>query len=261
MIRAMSTAASGMDAQQNRIDVTANNLSNVNTAGFKKSRAEFQDLLYQSIRAPGTSAAQGVRVPTGLQVGQGVRTVATQKMFTQGDMAQTGNQLDIAVEGGGFFQVTMPDGTQAYTRSGNWTLDDTGRVVTPDGFPMEPAITVPPDAVNVTVGSDGTVSVQQAGQEDSSEIGQIQLASFINPAGLESVGRNFYRRTSASGNPQVGQPGLEGRGTLTQGFLEMSNVKVVEEMINLISTQRAYEVNSKVIQAADEMMRNTSQLG
>jgi len=261
MIRAMSTAATGMDAQQQRIDVTANNLSNVNTAGFKKSRAEFQDLLYQSVRAPGTSSVQGVRVPTGLQVGQGVRTVATQKMFTQGDMAQTGNQLDIAVEGGGFFQVTMPDGTQSYTRAGNWTLDDTGRVVTSDGFAMEPAITVPPDAVNVTVGADGTVSVQQAGQEDSSEIGQIQLASFINPAGLESIGRNFYRRTSASGNPQVGQPGLEGRGTLTQGFLEMSNVKVVEEMINLISTQRAYEVNSKVIQAADEMMRNTSQLG
>jgi flagellar basal-body rod protein FlgG len=261
MIRAMSTAATGMDAQQQRIDVTANNLSNVNTAGFKKSRAEFQDLLYQTVRAPGTSSSQGVRVPTGLQVGQGVRTVATQKMFTQGDMAQTGNQLDIAVEGGGFFQVTMPDGTQSYTRAGNWTLDDTGRVVTTDGFPMEPSITVPPDAVNVTVGSDGTVSVQQAGQEDASEVGQIQTASFINPAGLESIGRNFYRRTSASGNPQVGQPGLEGRGTLTQGFLEMSNVKVVEEMINLIATQRAYEVNSKVIQAADEMMRNTSQLG
>ena len=161
MIRAMSTAATGMDAQQQRIDVTANNLSNVNTAGFKKSRAEFQDLLYQTIRAPGTSSVQGTRVPTGLQVGQGVRTVSTQKMFSQGDMAQTGNQLDIAVEGGGFFQVTMPDGTQSYTRAGNWTLDDTGRVVTTDGFPMEPAITVPPDAVNVTVGSDGTVSVQR----------------------------------------------------------------------------------------------------
>jgi len=261
MIRAMTTAATGMDAQQQRIDITANNLANVNTAGFKKSRAEFQDLLYQTMRAPGTSSAQGVRVPSGLQVGQGVRTVSSQKMFTEGDLVQTGNELDVSIEGSGFFQVTMPDGSQAYTRAGNWHMDDQGRVVTADGYPMEPGINIPPDAVSVTVGADGTVSVRQAGQDASSDIGQIQLANFINPAGLESMGRNFYRRTDASGDPTVGTPGLDGLGTVTQGFLEMSNVKVVEEMINLISTQRAYEVNSKVISASDEMMRNTSQLG
>ena len=260
MIRALHTAATGMDAQQQRMDVTANNLANVNTAGFKKSRAHFQDLLYQTVRAPGTSSAQGLRVPTGLQVGLGVRTVSAQKTFTPGDLAQTGNQLDIAIEGNGFFQVSMPDGQISYTRAGNFTVNDQGQLVTQDGYLMEPTISIPPDATAITIGADGTVSVEQAGQEQASEVGQIQLANFINPAGLESIGRNFLRATSASGQAQVGPPGLQGVGTLNQGFLEMSNVKVVEEMIGLIQSQRAYEINSRVVKAADEMMQNTANI-
>ncbi|TPV95499.1 MAG: flagellar basal-body rod protein FlgG [Myxococcales bacterium FL481] len=261
MIRALSTAATGMEAQQQRIDITANNLANVNTTGFKKSRASFQDLLYQTVRAPGTSAAQGVQVPTGLQIGQGVRTVSSQKIYTGGDFAQTGNQLDIAIEGGGFFQVSLPGGELVYSRAGNMTLNSEGQVVTQDGYPLEPAVSIPQDATSVTIGSDGTVSVIQAGQPAATEVGQIQLAGFLNPAGLDSIGRNFYRQTSASGDPQVGPPGIQGLGTLSQGSLEMSNVKVVEEMISLISSQRAYEVNSKVIKAADEMLQTTSNVG
>ena len=261
MIRAMSTAATGMEAQQQRIDVTANNLANVNTAGFKKSRADFQDLLYQTVKAPGTSSAQGVALPTGLQIGQGVRTAAAQKMFSGGDLVQTGNPLDIAIEGNGFFQVTMPDGAQAFTRAGNFTVDAQGQIVTVDGYALEPAVTIPPDATNVTVGADGTVSVTQAGTDVATEVGQIQLANFVNPSGLMSAGRNFFRASGSSGDPQVAPPGVQGTGTLGQGTLEMSNVKVVEEMINLISTQRAYEVNSKVISASDEMLRNMAQLG
>ncbi len=261
MIRALRTAATGMDAQQKQIDITANNLANVNTAGFKKSRAEFQDLLYQTIRAPGTSSAQGIQVPTGLQIGNGVRTVASTKMYTGGDFQQTGNQLDIAIEGDGFYQVTLPGGEVAYTRAGNFTVDAQGQVVTSDGYLLDPAISIPADATSVTVGADGTVSVIQAGQSAAAEVGQIQVATFVNPSGLHSMGRNFVRESSASGNPQVGPPGLNGAGTLAQGFLEMSNVKVVEEMIGLITGQRAYEVNSKVIKAADEMMQATSNLG
>jgi flagellar basal-body rod protein FlgG len=247
-----------MEAQQQRIDVSANNLANVNTVGFKKSRASFQDLLYQTIRAPGTSAAQGIAVPTGLQVGLGVRTVATQKTFSPGDFNQTGNPLDIAIEGNGFFQAVMPDGQLAYTRAGNLTLNAQGQLATQDGYLLEPGVTVPPDATAVTIGGDGTVSVIQAGQNEASEIGQIQLANFVNPSGLNSIGRNFLRPSLASGEPQVGPPGLQGLGTLSQGFMEMSNVQVVEEMIGLIQSQRAYEINSKVVQAADEMLQNTS---
>ena len=260
MIRALHTAATGMDAQQKKMDVTANNLANVNTTGFKKSRAHFQDLLYQTVRAPGTASAQSTRVPSGLQIGLGVRTVSTQKAFTTGDLKQTGNDLDIAIEGKGFFQVTLPDGQIVYTRAGNFTLDDQGQLVTQDGYLVEPTITIPPDATAVTIAADGTVSVPQAGQTEASQVGQIQLANFINPGGLESIGRNFYRATDASGQPQVGPPGLQGIGTLTQGFLEMSNVKVVEEMIGLIQSQRAYEINSRVVRAADEMMQNTANI-
>lgn len=261
MIRALSTAATGMEAQERQIDITANNLANVNTAGFKKQRAQFQDLLYQTVRAPGTSSAQGVQVPTGLQIGNGVRTVSSQKLFTTGDFRQTGNQFDVAIEGDGFFQVTLPDGDIAFTRAGNFTISAEGQLVTADGYQLEPAVSIPPDAETVTVGADGTVSVVQAGQTAATEVGQIQLANFINPAGLQNMGRNFMRQSTASGEPQIGPPGVAGLGTLSQGFLEMSNVKVVEEMIGLIASQRAYEINSKVISAADEMMQNTANMG
>lgn len=260
MIKALSTAATGMEAQQKRIDVTANNLANVNTAGFKKSRADFQDLLYQTIRAPGTSSAQGVTVPTGLQVGNGVRTVAATRIHSGGDRAQTNNPLDIAIDGAGFYQVSLPSGDLAYTRAGNLSMNEQGQVVTADGYPLEPSINIPPDAESVTVGRDGIVSVTQAGQDQSAEVGQILLANFVNPSGLQTMGGNFYKVTSAAGDPQVGPPGVQGLGTLAQGSLEMSNVKVVEEMISLISSQRAYEVNGKVIRAADEMLQNTSQI-
>jgi flagellar basal-body rod protein FlgG len=261
MIRALHTAATGMDAQQQRIDVIANNLANVNTTGFKKSRVDFQDLLYQQVRAPGTSSAQGVSVPTGLQVGTGVRTAATHRTFTTGDLMQTGNQLDIAIEGNGFFQVTMPDGTPAFTRAGNFELDAHGQIVTPDGYTLDPAIAVPPGATSVTIGADGTVSVTIDGETEATEVGQIQLANFANPGGLMSIGRNFVRPTTASGEAQIGPPGIDGVGSLSQGFLEMSNVKVVEEMIGLIASQRAYEISSKVIQASDEMLQATANVG
>lgn len=258
MIRALHTAATGMDAQQQRIDVISNNLANVNTTGFKKQRADFQDLLYQTVRAPGTTAAQGAVVPTGIQIGTGVRTAATHRSFTTGDLMQTGNQLDIAIEGNGFFQVTLPGGELAFTRAGNFEVDQQGQLVTTDGYLVDPSIAVPPGATTVTIGADGTVSATIAGETAATEIGQIQLASFINPGGLQAIGRNFYQPTIASGDPQIGPPGLEGVGTLAQGFLEMSNVKVVEEMINLISSQRAYDINSKVIQASDEMLQTTA---
>ena len=261
MIRALHTAATGMHAQQQRIDIIANNLANVNTTGFKKSRADFQDLLYQQVRAPGTSSAQGVNVPSGLQIGTGVRTAATHRTFSTGDLQQTGNQFDLAIEGNGFFQVTMPDGTPGFTRSGNFELDAQGQIVTPDGHPLDPAIAIPPGATSVTVGEDGTVSVTVDGETEATEVGQIQLANFANPGGLMAVGRNFLVPTTASGEPQIGPPGTEGSGTIAQGFIEMSNVKVVEEMIGLIASQRAYEVSSKVIQASDEMMQATANVG
>jgi flagellar basal-body rod protein FlgG len=196
-----------------------------------------------------------------MQVGTGVRTAATHRTFTTGDLMQTGNQLDIAIEGNGFFQVTMPDGTPAFTRAGNFELDQQGQIVTPDGYPLDPAISVPPTATGVTIGTDGTVSVTIAGENEATEVGQIQVANFVNPGGLQSIGRNFLKPTLASGEPLVGPPGIDGAGALSQGFLEMSNVKVVEEMIGLISSQRAYEISSKVIQASDEMLQATSNVG
>jgi flagellar basal-body rod protein FlgG len=260
MLRALSTAATGMQAQQERIDLTANNLANVNTTGFKKSRAHFQDLMYQTLRAPGTSAAQGVQVPNGLQIGMGVRTVSSQKLFSAGDFVQTDNPLDLTIEGAGFFQVQQPGGEIVYTRAGNFALNNQGQLVTADGYPVEPAITIPTDAVSITIGGDGTVSVTQAGQNAASDVGQIQLANFINPAGLENIGRNFLRRSSASGDPIVNPPGVQGIGTLSQGSLEISNVKVVEEMVSLIASQRAYEANSKVIKTADDILSTTTNI-
>jgi flagellar basal-body rod protein FlgG len=245
MLKSLNTAATGMAAQQTNIDVIANNMANVNTVGFRRSRAEFQDLLYQTIRAPGGAAGDGGTLPTGLQVGQGTRTVSTEFLHTQGSLQQTGNPLDLAIEGNGFFQVTRPGGEVAYTRAGNLKADAEGRLVTVDGDPIEPAITIPTDAT--------------AGQTAAQEVGQLQLAGFANPAGLQALGRSLFAPTNASGEPVIAPPGEEGLGTVSQGFLEGSNVTVVNEMIDLIASQRAYEINHRVIQAADEMLRNTTQ--
>lgn len=259
MFRALHSAATGMQAQQTNIDVVANNMANVNTTGFKKSRAEFQDLLYQTLRAPGGQAGQGASAPAGLQVGLGVRTAATQAMHSQGSLQQTGNSLDLSIEGNGFFQITRPNGDLAYTRAGNFKTDADGRMVTSDGFALEPAITIPPDVTSISISSTGVVSVTQPGQTNPNEVGQIQLANFANPGGLLATGRNLYAPTAASGQPVVANPGEEGVGALAQGFLEGSNVEVVTEMIDLIASQRAYETNQRVITAADEMLRRTTE--
>jgi flagellar basal-body rod protein FlgG len=260
MIRALYSSSSGMQAQQLQLDTIANNLANVNTTGFKRSRVDFQDLLYQTYIAPGTSGSQGTTIPTGIQVGHGARPVATQRLFSQGDYQQTDNPLDVVIEGDGFFQVTRPDGDIAYTRSGSFKKDATGRVVTSDGFVLQPNLVIPPDARDVTIGSDGTVSVTLAGQTAAQQVGSIQLAQFVNPAGLLAVGRNLFMPTQASGNAVVGTPGAQGFGTLAQGFLELANVKVVDEMVAMITSQRAYEANSKAIQTADEMLAISNNL-
>ncbi len=254
MIRSLWTAATGMTAQQLNLDVIANNLANVNTTGFKRSRVDFQDMLYQTIRSAGSTEAQGVQVPTGIQVGLGTKPAAIQKIFSQGDFQQTGNPLDVVIEGDGFFQVSMPNGNIGYTRDGCFKMDSQGRIVTSDGYPLQPEITIPAEATNVSIGSDGTVTVNLPGQTQPQEIGQIQLVKFINPGGLSSIGKNLFIPTASSGDPTSGSPGLNGFGTLAAGFIEMSNVNVVEEMVNMIVAQRAYEVNSKSIQAADEML-------
>jgi flagellar basal-body rod protein FlgG len=243
MIRALSTAATGMDAQQTRLDVCSNNIANVSTPGFKKSRAEFQDLMYQTVRAPGAAAGQGARTPTGLQVGMGVRTAATQRMHGEGDLRQTGNPLDVAIEGAGFFPVQVPGGTLAS-----------------DGYPLATDVTVPPEAQGISIAADGTVTATLAGEAEPVELGKIELATFANPAGLQAQGRNLFVETEASGTAITGAPGENGIGTLSQGTLELSNVKVVEEMIDLISGQRAYEVNARIIKAADEMLQRTANL-
>lgn len=259
MMRALWTAGTGMMAQQMNIDVISNNLANVNTAGFKKSRVNFEDLLYQTVRTAGSTAAQGATLPTGLQVGHGVKSVSTSKVFTQGDFTNTGKPLDLVIEGEGFFQVQMPDGSTAYTRDGAFTVDGEGRIVNSEGYPLQPEITIPADATSITIGTDGTVSVTMA-DETNQEIGRIELARFLNPAGLVNVGGNMMKATGASGDATTGNPGLDGIGTLSQGFLEMSNVKVIEEMVNMIVAQRAYEINSKAIQAADEMLQTANNL-
>jgi flagellar basal-body rod protein FlgG len=255
MIRALYTSSTGMEAQQLNLDAIANNLANVNTPGFKRTRVDFQDLLYQTLRAAGAAVASGATIPTGIQVGLGARPVATQRIYTQGDFQQTENPLDLVIEGDGFFQVLRPDGSTAYTRSGALKKDATGRLVTSDGFLIQPGIVIPPDSTSVTVGTDGTVSVIVAGQSAPQQVGQLQLVRFSNPAGLSAVGRNLLTQTAASGDPIVATPGTQGLGTLAQGFLEMANVKVVEEMVNMITSQRAYEASSKAIQTADEMLQ------
>ncbi len=260
MIRALWTAASGMESQQKSIDVVANNLANVNTAGFKKSRADFQDLMYQNLKTTGSPSTNTTQVPTGIQIGLGSRLAAVTKIFTTGDFSQTGNELDMAIEGDGFFQIQLPDGTTAYSRSGAFKKDNTGRVVTSDGYPLLPAITIPANATKTSIGNDGTVSVLQAGQNTPTQVGNIQLVLFSNPAGLSAQGKNLFIESEASGAPTTGTPGQTGLGTIAQYFLEMSNVSVMEEMVNMITGQRAYEVNSKAVQAADEMLQTANNL-
>ncbi|MEE4359451.1 MAG: flagellar basal-body rod protein FlgG [Desulfococcaceae bacterium] len=260
MIRALWTAATGMQAQTLNIDIIANNLANVNTNGFKRSRADFQDLLYENLRQPGVTSSAGNQVPTGIPVGHGTRPVATQKIFLQGDYQHTENELDTAIEGKGFFQIMQANGEVAYTRAGSFKMDSQGRMVTSDGLLLEPEITIPQDSVAVSIGTDGTVSVLLAGESEATEIGTIQLADFINPAGLKNIGRNLLLETAASGNAAVGTAGEDGLGTIAQGFLEMSNVKVVDEMVNLITAQRAYEINSKAIQTADDMLQTANSI-
>jgi len=255
MIRSLWTAASGMQAQALNIDVIANNLANVNTTGFKKSRADFQDLLYETLSSAGVASSAVTQVPTGIQVGHGTRPVAVQKIFIQGDYQHTKNELDVALEGDGFFQVMQPSGEIAYTRAGAFKISSEGEIVTSDGFLMEPEISIPLDSLSISIGLDGTVSVLEAGQAEASEVGTIELVKFVNPAGLNSIGKNLYLQTSASGDPVTGTAGEDGLGTIAQGFLEMSNVSVVDEMVNMITAQRAYEVNSKAIQASDEMLQ------
>jgi flagellar basal-body rod protein FlgG len=253
MIKAMRTAATGMSAQQMNVDNIANNLANVNTPGFKKSLLEFQDVLYQHFRMPGTATAVGNQVPTGLAIGYGTRPSATVREYSTGDLQQTGSPLDLAIEGDGFFQVQRPDGTTGYTRDGTFKLSADGRVVTSDGYYLLPELTIPENTTSVAVGNDGTIEVLQAGADQPTQIGQIELARFINPAGLIAIGHNLYVQSGASGNPTTGAPGQEGNGVLNQGYLETSNVRVVDEMVNMIVAQRAYEMNSKAIQTADDM--------
>ena len=261
MFRALYTAATGMMAQQLNLDNVANNLSNSSTAGFRSRRLQFQDLIYQNLVTPGAAATQSTTVPAGLQIGLGTRTAASEVIQTQGDFDNTGNPLDMAIQGAGFFQVKMPDGEIAYTRAGMFHLDNQGNMVTADGNPLDPQVTIPPDALTITVGTDGTVSVTQPGQTQAQQVGAIQLATFQNPGGLNSVGQNMFLQTTASGDPIVGTPGgADGLGTLQQGVLEQSNVNVVQEFIQMIVAQRSYEANSRVITAADQMLQQLNSL-
>ncbi|KAF0178983.1 MAG: flagellar basal-body rod protein FlgG [Nitrospirae bacterium] len=260
MIRSLFTAATGMQAQSLNVDVISNNLANTNTTGYKRSRAEFQDLLYQTLRAPGGTSSEGNQFPSGMQVGLGVRPVAIMKNFLQGDFITTGNSLDMVIEGEGFFQINRPDGTIAYSRAGAFKLDKDGRVVNSDGFPLEPAITIPSDTISITLSTDGRLTILQGGSTTPVEVGTIEISRFINPAGLLAAGKNLFLQTDASGAPITGAPGSEGRGTVVQGFLENSNVNLVEELANLIIAQRAFDVNSKSVQTSDEMLQTTIQL-
>jgi flagellar basal-body rod protein FlgG len=248
-------AKTGLDAQQTRMSVVSNNLANVNTVGFKRGRAVFEDLLYQNVTQAGGATSQNTESPTGLSLGTGVRVVATEKSFTQGSSLQTDNPLDVLIQGRGFFQILLPDGGLAYTRDGSLKVDSEGRLVTPSGYEVQPSITIPADAQAVTIGADGTVQVTLPGQAQPTTLGTLQLADFVNPAGLQPRGQNLFNETAASGSPQVGNPGLEGLGTLIQGSLESSNVNVVEELVSMIETQRAYEMNSKAISTSDQMLQ------
>ncbi len=260
MIRSLWIAQTGMNAQQMQLDVISNNLANVDTTGFKSSRVEFQDLLYQNLRQPGANSSQQTYLPTGLQVGTGVQPVATEAMFTQGNLQNTGNQLDVAINGNGFIQVQLPDGTLAYTRDGSLHLNNVGQLVTSSGYFVSPPITIPPNATSVTIGQDGTVSVTLPGSSTAQKVGALQLTLFINPSGLQPYGQNLFQQTMSSGTPILTTPGLNGAGLLQQGYLESSNVNVVSELVKMIQTQRAYEMNSKSVSTADSMLAKLSTL-
>ena len=257
MLRALYSSAAGMQSQQTNLDVIANNLANVSTTGYKKNKVEFQDLLYQTTRSAGAEQGAGNRLPTGLQVGHGSRLAATSKIFTTGELTQTGERLDVAVQGDGFFEVQMADGSRAFTRDGAWKTDAEGRLTTNDGLPLQGFQPIPPGTTDISIAPDGTVTTKGAGGQQTF---RVQIARFVNPSGLESLGGNLYRESEASGTAELGNPGENGFGSLRQGYLEMSNVKVVEEMVNLIVAQRAYEVNSKAVQASDEMMQISNNL-
>jgi flagellar basal-body rod protein FlgG len=260
MIRSLWIAKTGLDAQQTQLDVTSNNLANVSTNGFKRARGVFEDLLYQTLRQPGASSSATTQVPSGLQIGTGVRPVATERIFTQGNLTQTGNSLDIAVQGEGFFQIQLPDGTVGYTRDGAFQKDSQGQIVTANGYPLSPAITIPSNALSISIGTDGVVTVLQTGSPTPVQVGQIQLASFVNSGGLQSMGQNLFLETASSGTATPNTPGTNGVGLLNQGYVETSNVNVVEELVNMITTQRAYEINSRSIQTSDQMLARLTQL-
>ena len=260
MIRSLWVSKTGLDAQQTQLDVISNNLANVSTAGYKRSRAVFEDLLYQTVRQPGAQSTQQTQLPTGLQLGTGVRPVATERLFSQGNLQNTANPLDVAVNGQGFFQVSLPDGPTAYTRDGSFHLDSQGQIVTSSGYTLSPAITIPANAQTITIGRDGIVSVTQPGQAAPTQVGSIQLATFINASGLQARGENLYVETASSGTPTTNTPGSNGAGVVQQSYIETSNVNVVEELVNMIQTQRAYELNSKAVQTADQMLARLTQI-
>lgn len=260
MIRALWVARTGLDAQQTHLDVISNNLANVSTNGFKRARAVFEDLLYQTLRQPGAQSSQNTQIPSGLQIGTGVRPVASERIHTQGNLQQTGNALDMAIQGPGYFQIQLPDGTTAYTRDGAFQKDSQGQLVTSSGYVVQPAITIPADALSVTIGKDGTVSVALPGQVNPSQIGNIQIANFVNPGGLQSTGENLFLETASSGTATPSTPGTNGTGVINQLYVETSNVNVAEELVSMIETQRAYEINSRVVSTADQMLAKLSNL-
>lgn len=260
MIRSLWIARTGMDAQQTQMDVIANNLANVSTNGFKRARAVFEDLLYQTLRQPGAQSSQQTQIPAGLQLGTGVRPISTARIHVQGALQQTGNDLDMAINGAGFFSVLLPDGTTAYTRDGSFQKDNQGQIVTSSGYPLQPSITIPSTATSVTIGSDGVVSVIQAGSTAAVQVGTVQVVTFANVGGLQSIGENLYLETASSGSPTPNTPGSNGAGVLNQRYVETSNVNVAEELISMIQTQRAYELNSKSVSTSDQMLARLSQL-
>ena len=260
MIRSLWIARTGLDAQQTQLDVISNNLANVSTNGFKRGRGRSSRIFSTNLAPPGAQSSQQTQVPTGLQLGTGVRPVSTARIFTQGNLQKTDNTLDIAVQGNGFFQILLPDGTTGYTRDGSFQKDNQGQIVTSDGYPLQPNITIPANALSVSVGTDGTVSVTQSGSAATTQIGSIQLATFINPAGLQSAGQNLFLETAASGTPTPNTPGSNGAGIVNQGYVETSNVNVAEELVTMIQTQRAYELNSKVVSTSDAMLGRLTQL-
>ena len=259
MASALDIAKTGLEAQQIRMQVISNNLANVSTTGFKKGRPSFEDLLYETVSQPGASSSENTELPSGMLIGTGVRVVSTEKIFTQGSLTKTESSLDMAIQGRGFFQILLPDGSSAYTRDGSFSINSQGQVVTSSGYELEPGITVPAETISLTVGTDGTVSALTSGNDTPQQIGSLQLTDFINPQGLQAVGQNLFKETVSSGNPQTSTPGLNGLGTLLQGNLESSNVNAVEELVNMIETQRSYEMNSKAIQTIDEMLQFSTQ--